>query len=285
MNTAARTHGNDSSHWYFDDGRPCYEMEKKDGSGMRPTTLADARKLNLLPSVTTILKVLAAPALQSWLIEQAVLAAMTTPRLAGEADDAFIQRVLHTERHQDQEAQKARDRGTEIHDGMEAMLQGKPVSDDLLPWIEPAYLHLKSKIYCVLKTECVLVGEGYAGRTDLVSDTSPNTVGAFLIADFKSTKKLPERGSWPEHRLQLAAYAAAAEPNLTAGSIRTANLYISTVERGKFAYYENPPWLPDYNQGFEPLVRHWQWSTQYAPKQTRPADPPLEPALADVAAD
>lgn len=260
-------------------------MSKKDGSGMRPTTLADARKLNLLPSVTTILKVLAAPALQSWLIEQAVLAPMTTPRLAGEADDAFIQRVLHTERHQDQEAQKARDRGKEIHDGMEAMLQGKPVSAELLPWIEPAYLHLKSKIYCVLKTECVLVGEGYAGRTDLVADTSANAIGAFLLADFKSTKKLPERGSWPEHRLQLSAYAAAAEPNLTAGSIRTANLYISTVERGKFAYYENPPWIPDYNQGFEPLVRHWQWATQYAPKQTPQADPPLEPALADAAAD
>src|SRR5512139_1672294 len=109
MNTIARTTTPDSSHWYTTDGDPMYEVIAKSTGLPRNTTLADARKLNLLPSVTTILKILHKQALVNWLIEQAVLAAMTTPRLPGEQDDAFIERVLHTERVQDQEAEAARD--------------------------------------------------------------------------------------------------------------------------------------------------------------------------------
>ena len=81
---------------------------------MRKTTLADARKLGLVPSVTTILKVLAAPALESWKIEQACLALLTSPRQADERDDAFVKRILQTDRVQDQEAAAAAERGTEI---------------------------------------------------------------------------------------------------------------------------------------------------------------------------
>src|SRR5436190_23373532 len=47
------------------------------------STLRDARKLGLLPSVTNILGVITKPELTAWLQEQAVLAALTLPRLEG----------------------------------------------------------------------------------------------------------------------------------------------------------------------------------------------------------
>ena len=43
-----------ASHWYDLDGQPCHEVPRAKGDGMRPTTLADARKLHLLPSVTNV---------------------------------------------------------------------------------------------------------------------------------------------------------------------------------------------------------------------------------------
>ena len=105
---------------------------------MKVPTLADARKLNLLPSVTTVLRILDKPALNEWKIEQGVLAVMTTPQLPGEEMDAFIHRVLHVEKVQDQEGKKARDRGTDIHAALESYFLGREVSDELRPWIEPA---------------------------------------------------------------------------------------------------------------------------------------------------
>jgi len=57
----------ESVHWYTKDGEPAYTIERADGKGFRNTTLRDAKKLGLLPSVTTILGVAAKPGLQNWL--------------------------------------------------------------------------------------------------------------------------------------------------------------------------------------------------------------------------
>jgi hypothetical protein len=61
---------------------------------LRPTTLRDARKLGLVPSVTNILGVIAKPELMAWMQEQAVMAALTLPRIAGETEDSFAKRVV-----------------------------------------------------------------------------------------------------------------------------------------------------------------------------------------------
>jgi len=57
----------DSGHWYTRAGESAHEVPtKKDPTKMKKTTLADARKLQLVPSVTTILKAKASFALSSW---------------------------------------------------------------------------------------------------------------------------------------------------------------------------------------------------------------------------
>ena len=259
--TAARTTREDGSHWYTKDGKPMYEVEAKNGT-MRPTTLRDARKLNLLPSVTTILKVLHKPALVDWLIEQAVLAALTTPRQDGEELDAFVHRVLHEERVQDQESQKARERGTEIHQGIEDVLTGKPISAELEPWVLPVTNYLLSRGH-VVETEKVLVGYGFAGKTDLIHAIGTTT----WIWDFKTTKKLPSK-AYGEHRLQLSAYAHAylGEVVGEVNRIHTGNIYISTLAPGEFVVCEHEElWLDTYEHGFRPLVQHWQWANNYNP--------------------
>jgi len=56
-----------------------YTVEAKKG-GQRNTTLRDARTMNLVPSVTTILNIAAKPALLAWMQQQVLYAALTLPR-------------------------------------------------------------------------------------------------------------------------------------------------------------------------------------------------------------
>src|SRR6266704_951400 len=84
----------DSTHWYGRDGVPMHTVPASSNGQPRPTNLRDARKLGLLPSVTNILGVIAKPELTAWLQEQAVMAALTLPRIAGETEDAFAKRVV-----------------------------------------------------------------------------------------------------------------------------------------------------------------------------------------------
>jgi hypothetical protein len=265
MTTTATIRTNNSCHWYFTDGRPCYELPKKDGSGMKVPTLADARKLNLLPGVTGILNLLDKPALNDWKVTQGVLAVLTTPRLPGELDDAYVNRVLQVEKVQEQEGKTARDKGTDIHGALEAYFQGQSVLDQWAPWVMPAAEALLKRGSRVT-TEKILVGHGYAGRTDLILDT----LSHWEIADYKTTKKLPEKGAWDEHVLQLAAYARAWE-TLTAKQvakpIRTVNCYISTVDQGKFKIVENDPNWQEAYAAFAHLVAVWQYLKGYKAQQ------------------
>lgn len=272
MTTSANAPRSESSHWYYPDGRPCYEVPKASGKPgeMRAATLADARKLNLLPGVTTILKILHKEALVNWLCEQACLAVLTTPRTEQESLDQFVERVLKTERVQDQESQVARDRGTQIHDALDAYFQGRPVDDEIKPWIMPAALAIAARGELVA-TEKVLVGDGYAGRTDLIQRTEND----WWLWDWKSAKKLPDPkkgGAWKEHVLQAAAYANAYGLLIDQDSsgeqigIRTGNVYISTLEQGRFVICEHDTWGAAYAYGFAPLLTHWQWANNYKPE-------------------
>lgn len=261
MTTAAKPTTSESAHWYSKDGQPCHFVEKKDGIGSRRSTLADARKNLWLPSVTTVLGILDKPALTNWKIEQAVLAVITTPRQPGEADDAFIQRVLHTEKQQDQEGQKARDLGTEIHDAIEQALSGTLIPA-MQQYVDPVLAEC-AKFGEVKATEQIVIGEGYAGKMD-ASFYAP---GCLTIVDFKTTSKPPkkEKGSWSEHRLQLSAYAKAHPPQ----RIQTANIYISTKEPGLVVPIINPPWEEDY-PAFEALLTAWKWMNNYDPTKEQP---------------
>ena len=269
--TAARPLSRKDAHWYSITGEARHEIPKVGGNGLKKPTLADARKLNLVPSVTNILRTLHKEALVNWMIEQAALAVLTSPRKEGEELDAFVFRILHTEEVQNEEAKIARDKGTEIHGAFEDYYSGRTVSDELLAWIRPVVDKLASYGE-VAASEVILVGQGYAGKTDLIQDCKSH----WRIWDLKSTKKLPERGAWSEHRLQLSAYAKSYEQKLDRATderkpIICGNIYLSSIEPGRFVVWEHEDWEGTYQNGFRPLVAHWQWANGYAPDQPKPA--------------
>ena len=158
----------DSAHWYRRDGAPMHTVPAARG-GERATTLRDARKLALLPSVTNILGVIAKPELTAWLQEQAVLAALTLPRLEGESEDAFAQRVVADSRSR---TLSATDFGSAFHHGAERValtLEVDPV-DPIAAWLGHYRDWFQANVVRVLWTERVLVntGCGYAGTADLL---------------------------------------------------------------------------------------------------------------------
>jgi hypothetical protein len=216
--------------------------------------------------VTTILKVLHKEALVNWMIEQACLAVLTSPRQPGEKDDAFAKRILQVEKVQDQEGAIARDRGTQIHDEIANYFAGTPMDGSVEKWILPAITKLE-EYGSVIEVEKCIVGPGYAGRYDLLQDCPD----AYRLWDIKSTKRLPDpkKGAWLEHRLQLGAYGKALPMHLEEKGkpLICGNLYISTIEEGEFVVCEHQDWEGTYDYGFKPLVAYWQWVNQHFPSQ------------------
>ncbi len=94
-----------NSHYYDKDGNPKYDAD-----------LRVAKKENLLPSITTVLRIIYKEGLENWKMEKMIQSAITTPRLKDESDDTFIRRVVEGGQ---QEGSEAADFGSAIHDMIE----------------------------------------------------------------------------------------------------------------------------------------------------------------------
>jgi len=190
------------THWYHKDGRPCYEVQKAKGDGMRPTTIADARKLNLVPSVTAIINIAAKPGLQKWKLQQMLHAALTLPRLPDESTDAFAERVILDSEEQ---SKKAMERGTQLHAAIEDHIQRK-VTDGRIDWMDHiiALGQTMGQYGIDLrkgKAEHSFASPlGYGGKLDWHNDE--------IVCDFKTKARIEDgkQLAWPEHCWQLAAY-------------------------------------------------------------------------------
>lgn len=257
MPTIARVTPDGSAHYYTRSGEPMHEVPRAKGDGMRATTLADARKLNLLPSVTTVLGIVAKPGLVSWQIEQACLSVLTAQKHTEETLDAFVERVLHIDKDQKQESEKAMELGTNVHEAIELAAKGQPFNQAFEPYVTPV-LKLLPRFGPIVSTEEIVVGDGCAGRMDLKTEE--------WVVDYKTCKKIPKDG-YREHELQLSAYAMAAKRS------KVANIYISTTEPGKVEVveYENP--AGTFADGFWHVLKLWQWMNNYYPCAELPQQP------------
>ena len=194
-------HPAESTHWYDKDGKPAYTVKSAKGED-RPTTLRDARKLNLYPSVTTIIRLAAAPGLERWKQEQVLHAAMTLPRDPAWSEDEYISAVYKDAQEQ---GKKAAERGTAIH----AALEGGYLKEDLPPEYE-AHFHAVAEAVGIWASahpynatwdaeRSFSHPSGFGGKTDLSCDG--------FVLDLKSTEKdLAAIKTWPEHAWQLSAY-------------------------------------------------------------------------------
>ena len=184
------------THWY-----------KPDGSAAYGSTLREARKEGLLPSVTTVTSLLAAPGLEAWKQSQLVLAALTMPQdeLGDDLDKAAARIVSDAK----QAGQDAATRGTEIHNDCEAILRNgkwKPglINDAVHQWVSD---NVESVEWCEKTLVDTLTG--YAGRADALIE---HVEHGLVLVDWKSQKfKKQKKGFKPTFYekwiLQLAAYA------------------------------------------------------------------------------
>ena len=203
-----------ASHWYFPDGTPLHEVPRADGKGQRPTSLRDARKLGLFPSVTNVLSILAKPGLDAWKQEQASLAALTLPRSEEETLDDFAKRVLVD---MTSEVGRAADLGSAVHAAIEGYAQGRWLPEDkgVARLFEPARQWFDKEVIAVHSVEIATahLEWGYAGRVDLVATL--RSTGRPTVIDFKTQKTRRDKDgnfkpilhdTWP---LQLEAYRMA----------------------------------------------------------------------------
>lgn len=249
---ASAPRASESNHWYTLDGEPMYTVEGKNGL-QRPTTLRDARKLNLVPSVTTILNVTAKPGLNMWMQRQVLLAALTLPKWDQESEDDYINRILDDSKEQ---GKAAADAGTAIHESIQSCFEGGVYSESHNPHVEACRAALVSKFgqqdwIC----EAPFAHEfGFGGKVDMYADD--------LVVDIK-TKEFAtgdEVKPYDEHLMQLAAYRV----GLGMPEARCANIFVSRNVPGAVFIHE---WTEeDLKRGwamFASLLAFWQLKNKY----------------------
>lgn len=244
-------------HWYASDGSPAYEILGKNGK-LRAVTLRDARTMNLFPGVTGILACAAKPQLENWKIDQALMSALTLPRIEWENDSDFMARAKEDSKEQ---ARRAAERGTLLHGQIEQDFD-YGCDPEYAEFVRPVRAWLNERFGAVRWNAERSFSHtlGYGGKVDLHSDE------AGVVIDFKTKDFGPDNlpKGYDEQGMQLAAYAIGLELGAEATRI---NLFISTRVPGLIVPVE---WHPDTFQRhwdmFQALLMYWQADRKYAPR-------------------
>ena len=243
-----------AGHWYTQAGEPAYEVKGKSGQ-MRPTTLADARKHKLVPSVTSIISCQHRPGLESWKIDQAIMAALTLPRHPDEAEAAWLLRVKSDAR---ETARKAAERGTQIHAWVQQGLEGRLTDKEGVRYYDAARNALEAELGAVAWVcEAAFAHPlGFGGKCDLYA-LAPDT-----LLDIKTTEKdLSKVALYREHHQQLAAYRLGLHmPEDT----RCGILWVSTNAQAQIDWVQEDELQSGLRQ-FDALLHYWRESRGYWP--------------------
>jgi len=199
-----KDNSSEAGHWYDKDGNPAYRIVGANGKE-RNTTLRDAKKLGLLPSVTTIIGTVAKPGLQRWLQEQAILAALTLPRLENESESDWLTRVLNDSKAQGREAA---DRGTLIHGVLESFFDGillESVPEYCRNAENALQVNFGSRLW--LSEKSFSHELGYGGKCDLHAKGDKVKGIPPVVVDFKTKEgPLDKLVPYDDHIMQMAAY-------------------------------------------------------------------------------
>jgi hypothetical protein len=197
----------ENGHWYTDRGESAHVVIGKNGNE-RNTTVADARKMGLYPSVTSILSIMDKPQLTNWKIEQAIMSSLTLPKEENETLEDYAKRIVKDSR---ESTKKAAEHGSLMHECMENILLGRAVSTDekLAPYIKTFTEWAEKNVEKTYWCEKALVGAGYAGRCDAY--VKLKGIGDAII-DLKNRKVNPRYEPFFETDIaQLWAYRSASE--------------------------------------------------------------------------
>jgi hypothetical protein len=255
-----------SNHWYRPSGDACHEVPKADGNGTRSTTIADARKLGLLPSVTNILGVLAKDGLTNWKLQKVAEAALANPKRADETAEYWVERVIGASTA---ETADASDHGTKIHRALEQAIAGEEYSPDARPYVQPVMdLLAEKKIVCSASEERVVnTRHGFAGTMDFAGTYG---LSGKLVIDFKNQRSKPGKKmqAYDTYGLQLSAYAAGYWGEEALDDTLLVNILVSSTEPGRVEFYNHgKDHKPSELFGvFLNVCAIWRWSKNYDPR-------------------
>lgn len=237
------------SHWYDTTGEPRH-FEGKDG---KATTLREARKLELYPSVTTVLGIVDKYNLNLWMQREVAKIAAEHAMSGYYAvyDDEFANEVIKA--HRETVAAKADD-GTDIHGILESYFSGDLVDSEhmeLCQRVNGLIVENTGREDWIAEQRFCDTELGYAGMCDLHNDA--------WVIDFKTRDTVSDKDrGWPEQACQLAAYAH----GLGVPDARIANVFIGRDD-GNVCFYEHKDdtaWLR-----FLKALELWQVTKKYGP--------------------
>ncbi len=227
----------DSTHWYTRSGESAYEVINAKGKTV-PTTLAHARKLGLLWSVTRICGIPEKPQLNRWKTNNFAGALLQNDDalrrfLDGEIDARQVCAIAMQEA--DKATTQPRDMGTLIHGWLEeAVVSGSFHPDD------PGYAQGVMSALEAHFPDAEWESEkafgsplGYGGKVDLHCRKYDG-----IVLDFKGKDFSPEEAErispYDDHAMQLAAY----RKGLDLPNARCYNLFFSRTHPGVTALWE-----------------------------------------------
>jgi hypothetical protein len=211
------------NHYYDQTGKPCYTVIGKNGRE-RNTTLTDAKRLRLVPSVTTILEIVHKQALGDWRVKRGIMSALSLTINDGEGVDEFIERIVNDSR---KSSILASEEGSRIHDAIEMSFKGKLYPNEYSPHVSVVYDLLNETFPDIgdwIAEASFACDLGYGGKVDLYS---PSTG---IVVDFKSKDLAPgeKKKLAYDQNYQLAAYSRGLglRPNVCA------NIFVSRTHPG-----------------------------------------------------
>ena len=262
--TPPRKKGSSGGHWYSTSGLPTHSQS--DGKN---TTLAHARKQNLLPSVTTIIGQLEKPQLTKWKADRCIAQSFDNPPREGEDVRSYKGRIIQSLKDEQTEV---RDFGTKIHKALEDVNSGTFDSlkdPDLFPFIEPFIRWQMKRVKSVKAAEQVVVNvkHGYGGTLDLhcvlFREDRPVT-----IVDYKTQNIKEKVRFYPEYGYQLAAYRKCFQPIPQCMSlVINSNEPAEPIEKIWTAKEMQASW-----RIFKRLCKIWQDKTNHRPTKETDAN-------------
>lgn len=213
-------HASEAGHYYWPDGRPAYQVPGSKPDILVSPDIRHARKLGLLPSVTGIIKLAAAPGLERWKADQLMMAALTLPRLPNEPESTWIARVRIDAQEQ---AKNAAERGTAIHKAIQERDRDGEYGKHVIG-VGTAINSLFGRfgLFTWTAERSFAHPLGFGGKVDDHTDG--------IILDYKTKEFSPDTKleTYDEHAQQLAAYRI----GLGMPQARCAIVYVSVTVPG-----------------------------------------------------
>ena len=157
-----------------------------------------------LPSVTSVLKMTAKPALTNWLQKQVATAAVETQDWRAQDPDTAIEMIMAASRST---GRRAMAKGTDVHQALEDETPINQLPKHHQPYVKAGRAALEVLGLDFYAKEVTLANTtvGYAGTADGLMWHEQDEPETLAVMDWKTTSST---AGWREHQLQLAAYAA-----------------------------------------------------------------------------